>query len=88
MSKLEGKGWATFGTFAFAIPGEPGRIPDAEFKAAVSDPIIGTEVQHMAKPRRLHFGKFRCADVGGSAGLLRGVAPVYLAQPRRELHQR
>ncbi|CAE7775406.1 unnamed protein product [Symbiodinium sp. CCMP2592] len=54
--KLKRKGWATFGTFAFCVPGEPGRIPDDVFKTSVVQPILGDGgEEHQAKLRRLHF---------------------------------
>ena len=54
--KLKRKGWATFGTFAFCVPGEPGRIAEDVFRTGVAVPILGTEGdEHHAKLRRLHF---------------------------------
>ncbi|CAE7724008.1 unnamed protein product, partial [Symbiodinium microadriaticum] len=56
---LKRKGWATFGTFAFCVPGEPGRISQDAFKADVADPILGTDGdEHVAKLRRLHFESY------------------------------
>eukprot|EP00439_Symbiodinium_sp_Y106_P079384 s1524_g18.t1 len=56
-AKLKRKGWATFGTFAFCVPGEPGRIADEAFRSAgVATPILGPDGdEHHAKLRRLHF---------------------------------
>ena len=54
--KLKRKGWATFGTFAFCVPGEPGRIAEDVFRTGVAVPILGAEGdEHHAKLRRLHF---------------------------------
>ena len=56
---LKRKGWATFGTFAFCVPGEPGRISQDAFKADVADPILRTDGdEHVAKLRRLHFESY------------------------------
>ena len=56
---LKRKGWATCGTFAFCVPGEPGRISQDAFKSDVADPILGTGGdEHVAKLRRLHFESY------------------------------
>lgn len=36
---LSGKGWKTFGSFAFSVPTNPGVVADADFDAKVSVPM-------------------------------------------------
>ncbi|CAE7222627.1 unnamed protein product, partial [Symbiodinium sp. CCMP2592] len=78
--KLKRKGWATFGTFAFCVPGEPGRIPDDVFKTSVVQPILGDGgEEHQAKLRRLHFEAYALT----AAELKRTAESTESDQPRK-----
>lgn len=56
---LSGKGWKTFGSYAFSVSTNPGVIADADFDAKVSVPVLGS-ANHAdaAKLRRLLFESY------------------------------
>lgn len=56
---LGGKGWKTFGSFAFSVSTNPGVVADADFDAKVSVPVLGS-ANHAdaAKLRRLLFESY------------------------------
>ena len=58
VTKMAAKGWTTYGTFAFAVPGDPGKISDSDFRSIVCQPVLGSEQEHVPKLRRLHFEAF------------------------------
>ncbi|CAE7337237.1 unnamed protein product, partial [Symbiodinium pilosum] len=58
VTKMAAKGWTTYGTFAFAVPGDPGKISNSDFRSIVCQPVLGSEQEHVPKLRRLHFEAF------------------------------
>ena len=58
IGKMTAKGWTTRGTFAFAVPGDPGKVSDSDFRSIVCQPVLGSEQEHVPKLRRLHFESF------------------------------
>ena len=58
VTRMSAKGWTTYGTFAFAVPGDPGKISDSDFRSIVCQPVLGSEQEHVPKLRRLHFEAF------------------------------
>ncbi|CAE7779837.1 unnamed protein product, partial [Symbiodinium pilosum] len=57
-TKMTAKGWTAYGAFAFAVPGDPGKISDSDFRSIVCQPVLGSEQEHVPKLRRLHFEAF------------------------------
>ena len=56
---LKAKGWATFGSYAFAISTNPGQISDNDFDAKVAIPVLGAAGhQEAALLRRLLFESY------------------------------
>ncbi|CAE7629352.1 unnamed protein product [Symbiodinium sp. CCMP2592] len=79
-NQLKRKGWSTFGTFAFCVPGEPGRIAEDVFKTGVATPILGADGdEHHAKLRRLHFEAYALT----AAELKRTAESTESDQPRK-----
>ena len=59
---LKAKGWATFGSYAFAISTNPGEISDDDFDAKVAIPVLGAAGhQEAALLRRLLFESYTLA---------------------------
>ena len=56
---LKGKGWSTFGSYAFAISTNPGQVSDDDFDSKVSIPILGAANHaEAALLRRLLFESY------------------------------
>lgn len=56
---LKAKGWATFGSYAFAISTNPGQISDDDFDSKVAIPVLGAAGhQEAALLRRLLFESY------------------------------